>query len=131
MSGRPSPGARSSVTPRTTVCLLIAGALLTVPWLAPGPSSLEAQSAEAGDGLTKGQLIRLLAEPDLEPGAVADSVRRRCLSFRPAERDLRDLRELGADDEVVEAIEACGTSPEVAQGPESRPEPAASPTLAV
>lgn len=140
MRGRPrSPGpssprpARTPARPAGTPTLLLVAACAAVAGLGPGSAGLAAQQGAqtaTTDGLTKGQLIRLLAEPALEPGAVADSVRRRCLSFQPAERDLRDLRELGADGEVVSAIETCGGS-EPAGEPAVAEAPAGEPTLAV
>jgi hypothetical protein len=115
---------------------------------------LDAQGTEP---LRKTDLIRLLSNAMIRKGEIADLVRRNCLTFRPTERDWADLRNLGADADVMSSIGGCGaragsraggTQPRApaapapgpapglvlgpAPGPAPRPaaEPAATPTAA-
>src|SRR5207247_4707840 len=57
--------------------------------------------------LRQTDLVRLLANPMIRKGEVADLVRRNCLAFRPTERDWADLRDLGADADVMSSIGGC------------------------
>jgi len=68
------------------------------------PVLLAAQGAEP---LRKTDLIRLLSNPIIRKGEVADLVRRNCLAFRPTERDWADLRDLGADTDVMSSVGGC------------------------
>src|SRR5437867_2968725 len=64
-------------------------------------------AAQGTEPLRKTDLIRLLSNPVIRKGEVADLVRRNCLAFRPTERDWADLRDLGADADVMSSIGGC------------------------
>src|SRR6059036_4284848 len=66
-------------------------------------------AAQGTEPLRKTDLIRLLSNPVIRKAEVADLVRRNCLAFRPTERDWADLRDLGADAEVLSGIGGCAT----------------------
>lgn len=90
-----------ALAPRRAPHLLVL--LVPVLLLLLLPAALEAQEESS---LRKSDIVRLLAEP--RPAAeIAGVVSRRCLSFRPTDRDLRDFRAMGAGDAVMEAIETC------------------------
>ncbi len=57
--------------------------------------------------LRKTDVIRLLSNPLISRSEVASLVRRNCIAFRPTPRDWADLREFGADAEVLNSIDAC------------------------
>jgi len=64
-------------------------------------------AAQGTEPLRKTDLIRLLSNPIIRKGEVADLVRRNCLAFRPTERDWADLRDLGADADVMSSVGGC------------------------
>jgi hypothetical protein len=64
-------------------------------------------AAQGTEPLRKTDLIRLLSNPIIRKGEVADLVRRNCLAFRPSERDWADLRDLGADADVMSSVGGC------------------------
>src|SRR5437773_2384065 len=64
-------------------------------------------AAQGTEPLRKTDLIRLLSNPVIRKAEVADLVRRNCLAFRPTERDWADLRDLGADADVMSSIGGC------------------------
>src|SRR5438067_13835049 len=64
-------------------------------------------AAQGTEPLRKTDLIRLLSNPIIRKGEVADLVRRNCLAFRPTERDWADLRVLGADADVMSSVGGC------------------------
>src|SRR2546425_8882601 len=64
-------------------------------------------AAQGTEPLRKTDLIRLLSNPMIRKGEVADLVRRNCLAFRPTGRDWADLRDLGADADVMSSIGGC------------------------
>src|SRR2546428_9597637 len=68
-------------------------------------------AAQGTEPLRKTDLIRLLSNPMIRKGEVADLVRRNCLAFRPTERDWADLRDLGADADVMSSIGGCTARP--------------------
>lgn len=68
------------------------------------PAALSAQQAAP---LQKSDLIRLLTGQTYTKAEVAGIVRRSCLTFTPTERDRTDLRSLGADQAVLDAIDDC------------------------
>jgi hypothetical protein len=100
--------------------LAVAGFLLSA-----FPAALAAQ-AGGGAPLLKTDLIELLSSPVIAGGEVAVLVRRNCLAFRPTERDLADIRRLGASPDVLTSIAGCTARP-VPRPPESAPVPAAAP----
>ena len=103
MKGRGRPLAWRPVSPFLAV--LVLALLPTVAAAQADGDAGEGGEAEAV-ALRKSDVIRLLAEP--QPAAeVSEIVSRRCLSFRPTDRDLRDFRAMGAGEAVMEAIEAC------------------------
>jgi hypothetical protein len=57
--------------------------------------------------LLKTDLIALLSSPVIPVQEVAALVRRNCLAFRPTERDLADMRSLGASADVVASVTGC------------------------
>jgi hypothetical protein len=80
--------------------------------------------------LLKSDLIELLSSPVIAGREVAALVRRNCLAFRPTERDLADIRSLGASPDVEASIAACGTTP-IPRPPEGPAALTASPPAAV
>ena len=78
--------------------IALALALLALPRGAAG---------QAPPPLDKAELVRLLTNPLFVQTEVADVVRRRCLTFRPTERDWADLRTAGAGGEVIASAAAC------------------------
>ncbi|MFQ5747590.1 MAG: Ig-like domain-containing protein, partial [Gemmatimonadota bacterium] len=68
------------------------------------PQALRAQQAAP---LQKSDLIRLLTGPTYTKAEVAGIIRRSCLTFTPTQRDRADLRSLGADQAVLDAIDEC------------------------
>src|SRR3989449_9722639 len=73
-------------------------------------------AAQGTEPLRKTDLIRLLSNPMIRKGEVADLVRRNCLAFRPTERDWADLRDLGADADVMSSIGGCTARPATRAG---------------
>ena len=91
-----SAGARRSAT------RIALGASVTLALLAAGPRDLAAQDT----GLSKSELVRVVVSPD--PAAQKlETVRARCLSFEPTDGDWRDLRNLGASEELIAAAQQC------------------------
>ena len=79
----------------------LAGAA-TLALLATIPGELAAQDT----GLSKSELVRVVVSPD--PAAQKlETVRTRCLSFEPTDGDWRDLRNLGATEELIAAAQQC------------------------
>lgn len=78
----------------------LAGAIAALLLALPG--SVAAQDA----GLSKSQLVQVVVSSD-PPAAKVATVRENCLSFEPTDRDWRDLRNLGASEELIEAAQAC------------------------
>lgn len=70
------------------------------------PASAQEQRDPAP--LTKSELIRLLSGTTYTDAEIEGIVRRSCLSFEPTRRDWESFRELGAGDDLVAAIRACG-----------------------
>jgi len=60
--------------------------------------------------LRKTDVIRLLSNPLISKSEVADLIRRNCVAFRPTPRDWADLRDFGADSEVLKSIGGCATT---------------------
>jgi len=60
--------------------------------------------------LRKTDVIRLLSNPLISRREVADLIRRNCVAFRPTPRDWADLRDFGADSDVLNSIGGCATS---------------------
>lgn len=75
-------------------------------------------SAQRSAPLLKTDLIQLLSSPVIPRQEIAALVRRNCLAFRPTERDLTDLRTLGASADVVASVAGCTAGPG-ARTPES------------
>lgn len=75
---------------------------LTLALLATGPGELGAQDT----GLSKSELVRVVVSPDA-PALKLEAVRARCLSFEPTDGDWRDLRNLGASEELIAAAQQC------------------------
>ena len=69
--------------------------------------ALSPLAAQAPPPLDKTELIRLLTNPLFAQGEVAEVVRRSCLTFHPTERDWSDLRNAGANGEVIATAAAC------------------------
>lgn len=83
----------------------------------------ETEGTRAGDPLRKSDLVRALTSgPSADAAAL---VRRRCVSFRPTERDVQDLRVLGAEEDVLTAIRTC-----LARGASERSMPVETPARA-
>lgn len=77
--------------------------------------------------LLKADLVRLMSNNAFISAAeVAAVVRRNCLAFRPTERDWADIRSLGATQDIVESIAACGTRSPVDRSTTGAPTPPAS-----
>jgi len=89
-------GARSYAT---RIALAVS---VTMALLATIPGELAAQDT----GLSKSELVRVVVSPD-PPAQKLETVRSRCLSFEPTEGDWRDLRNLGATEELIAAAQQC------------------------
>ena len=72
----------------------------------PGPVA-----TQGSQPLRKTDVIRLLSNPLISRSEVADLIRRNCVAFRPTPRDWADLRDFGADSEVLSSIGQCATTP--------------------
>ena len=71
----------------------------------PGPGA-----TQGSQPLRKTDVIRLLSNPLISRSEVADLIRRNCVAFRPTPRDWADLRDFGADSEVLSSIGGCATT---------------------
>jgi len=100
--------ARRRAAPRISRALLT-GALAIV-LVCAGARPAEAQDT----GLSKSELVRLVVSTD-SPDAKIRTVRTRCLSFEPTEGDWRDLRNLGASEELISAAQQCAREAEAVQ----------------
>src|SRR5947208_6083666 len=67
-------------------------------------------ATQGSQPLRKTDVIRLLSNPLISRREVADLIRRNCVAFRPTPRDWADLRDFGADSEVLSSIGGCATS---------------------
>ncbi len=67
-------------------------------------------ATQGSQPLRKTDVIRLLSNPLISRSEVADLIRRNCVAFRPTPRDWADLRDFGADSEVLSSIGECGTT---------------------
>src|SRR5437870_12372124 len=83
--------------------VLVGVLVLSVP--SPG-------ATQGSQQLRKTDVIRLLSNPLLSRREVADLIRRNCVAFRPTPRDWADLRDFGADSDVLNSIGGCATSAE-------------------
>src|SRR5437870_11285057 len=81
--------------------VLVGVLVLSVP--SPG-------ATQGSQPLRKTDVIRLLSNPLISKSEVADLIRRNCVAFRPTPRDWADLRDFGADSEVLSSIGGCATS---------------------
>lgn len=57
--------------------------------------------------LTKSDLTRMVVRGTYSPEEMERIVRRSCLSFAPTDRDMDDLRRLGASDRMLDAVDSC------------------------
>src|SRR5437870_9073810 len=94
--------------------VLVGVLVLSVP--SPG-------ATQGSQPLRKTDVIRLLSNPLISKSEVADLIRRNCVAFRPTPRDWADLRDFGADSDVLNSIGGCATSadhraPDVARSEE-------------
>jgi hypothetical protein len=85
-------------------------------------------SAQRSAPLLKTDLIQLLSSPVIPRQEIAALVRRNCLAFRPTERDLADLRSLGASAEVTASVARCATGQPARLTESGRPPAAAVPS---
>ncbi len=67
-------------------------------------------TSQGSQPLRKTDVIRLLSNPLISRSEVADLIRRNCVAFRPTPRDWADLRDFGADSEVLSSIGGCATT---------------------
>jgi hypothetical protein len=67
-------------------------------------------TTQGSQPLRKTDVIRLLSNPLISRSEVADLIRRNCVAFRPTPRDWADLRDFGADSEVLSSIGGCATT---------------------
>ena len=84
---------------RAGVLLLSAMAILT--------SGARGQEAEATGPLLKADLVRMLATAEYTADELLQIVRMNCVSFRPTERDRRDLLSLPHGEPVLSEISRC------------------------
>ena len=68
-------------------------------------------ATQGSQPLRKTDVIRLLSNPLISRSEVAGLIRRNCVAFRPTPRDWADLRDFGADSEVLSSISGCATTP--------------------
>ena len=118
---------RQAVIPALRAAVCLAG-LLGFGWVA----GAAAQNA-APLPLRKSDLVRLLSNPLIQRGEVAEVVRRNCLAFQPSQRDWSDLRTLGADTDVLSSVGGCAargaqrTAPPALSASAAPPAPPAAP----
>jgi hypothetical protein len=79
-------------------------------------------AAQGLEPLRKSDLVWLLSGSALTQQEVAQLVRRNCLTFVPTERDRQDLRSLGAEPDVLAAVDGCARRRASAQ-PAATPRP--------
>src|SRR2546426_9579534 len=89
--------------PTVTRCVALLALLVSG---VPGPVA-----TQGSQPLRKTDVIRLLSNPLISRSEVADLIRRNCVAFRPTPRDWADLRDFGADSEVLSSIGHCATTP--------------------
>ena len=89
------------------VCMLVCGAA-------------SAAAMQGSQPLRKTDVIRLLSNPLISKSEVAELIRRNCIAFRPTPRDWADLRDFGADAEVLSSLGGCTSAP-AAQRPAPTP----------
>jgi TonB family protein len=75
--------------------------------LAIGTSSARSQETEATGPLLKADLVRMLATAEYTTDELVHIVRMNCVSFRPTERDRRDLAALPHGEPVLGEIGRC------------------------
>src|SRR5690242_4323803 len=97
------------------VASVLAGVLLC------GVTSLAV--AQGTEPLRKTDVIRLLSNPLIAKSEVADLIRRNCIAFRPTPRDWADLRDFGADAEVLSSLGGCTGAPAAARPASAAPPP--------
>lgn len=68
-------------------------------------------ATQGSQPLRKTDVIRLLSNPLISKSEVADLIRRNCVAFRPTPRDWADLRDFGADAEVLSSLGGCASAP--------------------
>ncbi|HEY3279035.1 MAG TPA: Ig-like domain-containing protein [Gemmatimonadales bacterium] len=94
----------------------------------PAPVALLASAllaaAQGLEPLRKSDLVWLLSGSALTQQEIAQLVRRNCLTFVPTERDRQDLRSLGAEPDVLGAVDGCARRRVSAQ-PAAAPRPPA------
>ncbi len=78
-------------------------------------------AAQGSQPLRKTDVIRLLSNPLISKSEVADLIRRNCIAFRPTPRDWADLRDFGADAEVLSSLGGCATGSGAARAPAQPP----------
>ncbi len=94
---------------------LVGAVLLTMMALSASP--LRSQGADADNGpLLKADLVRILATADYSADELVQIVRMSCVSFRPTERDRRDLLALPNGEPVLGEIRRCQSRPQAAAG---------------
>ena len=76
--------------------------------------------AQGQEPLLKSDLVRLLTTGALSNSEIASLISRNCLAFEPTARDRDQFRSLGANDEVMSAIDVCGSRERVVQVAPSR-----------
>jgi tetratricopeptide (TPR) repeat protein len=86
---------------RLSMRIAMAGAA-TLALLTVTGSDVAAQDT----GLSKSELVRVVVSPDAEVQKL-ETIRARCLSFEPTDGDWRDLRNLGASEELIGAAQQC------------------------
>lgn len=105
--------------------MVAAGAVLAL--LAPSATPVRGQDVEPANGpLLKADLVRILATADYTADELVQIVRMSCVSFRPTERDRKDLLALPNGEPVLGEIRRCQSRPQAAAGfergiPRARP----------
>jgi hypothetical protein len=78
-------------------------------------------ATQGSQPLRKTDVIRLLSNPLISRREVADLIRRNCVAFRPTPRDWADLRDFGADSEVLSSIGGCASTSAAQRGAPTLP----------
>ena len=107
--------------------------LIALPFVLFTSPAAQSQSATA---LNKSDLVRYLTGSTYSKSEIAAIVRRNCLAFDPSARDREDLKQLGANDQIMREIDRCVSSGNRASSSEPPAKPAApappvTPTLTV
>src|SRR5439155_1392649 len=97
-------GPRGAAPPRGVDVRAVQPPTLLITSASAPRSRKSAQSRSVG---RKARQFRRIRPALISRGEIAGLIRRNCLAFRPTERDWADLRDLGADADVMSSVGGC------------------------